>query len=457
MSELTFAETPEYQQKVLAQMLVAPHFKDVASSALTSEDFTTRTNQWFFEAIAGSQNGLSAITLKEELLRAAKAKTIPEDMVPRYVEAYRIIAQAPTPAETEYVTNHLIRFVRTQACKRAVLDSVDLLKEGEFGEIEKRIVAAANAGVDLLSNGLDYFGEYQGRIARRVNREIERKLSTGIPELDEATYGGLKTKQLGLAVGGTGRGKSLFLQWLAKVAVVLGKRVVYYTFELSEEDMADRFDALFAHIKPHDLQDHSATALKELSKYHKRFGSSLFIKEYPEDEATVHDIRAHITQLTAQGFMPDLVVVDYIDLLKPHRTYNDVTHEQTAVIKSLRGLSKSLNTRIWTACQLNRSGMAMETPDESAIAGGISRLFTCDIALFMAQTNDEREDEEMRLIIQKNRNGRAGKTLKLDTEYEFLTFYREKPLPEEETTNDQTGLTNQPGPAVPDNGDMQIL
>ena len=167
--------------------------------------------------------------------------------------------------------------------------------------------------------------------------------------------------------------------------------------------------------------------MRELSKYHKRFGSSLFIKEYPEDEVTVPELKAHLLQLTHQGFVPDLVIVDYLDLVKPHRIYHEKHTEQDAVVKALRGVSKSIDTRIWSAGQLNRGGLSMETPDESAIAGGISRLFTCDIAIFMAQTIEEREEEIMRLIISKNRNGRTGKTIKLDTEYEFLTFYRNPP------------------------------
>jgi replicative DNA helicase len=454
-----FAETADYERKVLAQMLAAPQFCEVAGNALSGEDFSTKINQYYFSKLSEAEIHLTPTTLKEEILKDARAKLIKKDDVSQYTESFRVVSQAPVPAEVDYINKHMINFIRRQACVRAVLDSPGLLEQGEFSEVERRIVEAANAGADIMSMGLDYFSGYQSRIANRVHREKERKLATGIPELDELTYGGLKTKQLGLTVGGTGRGKSLFLQWLARVAVLLGKKVVYYTFELSDEDMADRFDSMFAHIKPSGLQDHSSQALRELSKYHKRFGSSLFIKEYPEDEVTVPELKAHLMQLTAQGFMPDLVIVDYVDLIKPHRTYNDINQEQATVIKALRGLAKSLNTRVWTACQLNRSGLSMETPDEGSIAGGISRLFTCDLALFMAQTLEEREDEIMRLIISKNRNGRAGKTIKLDTEYDFLTFFK---APAEKDDDDDGGKSgtdaNPQGDDVQDEeGEMLVL
>lgn len=449
-----FAESEEFQRKVIAQMVAAPQFCDVAANALSPEDFSNKVTQYFFSKLGDAKIHLTPATLKEELLKDARAKIVDKDAIARYVEMYRVVTQPPVPAEVEYINEHMVNFIRRQACIRAVQDSSDLLKTGDFVELERRVTAAANAGADIMGHGLDYLGDYQQRVAQRVHREQERKLSTGIPELDDLTYGGIKSKQLGLCIGGTGRGKSIFLQWLAKVAVLLGKKVVYLTFELSDEDMAERFDAMFAHVKPHALQDHSSQVLKELSKYNKRFGSSLFVKEYPEDEVTVYDIKAYLMQLSAQGFAPDLVLVDYVDLIKPHRTYNNTAEEQSTVIKALRGVAKSLNTRIWTACQLNRSGLSMETPDESSIAGGISRLFTCDIALFMAQTLEEREDQLMRLIISKNRNGKAGRTIKLDTEYDFMTFYRPAAVTEE-AISDESDST---GSAVPDTtGDVLLL
>ena len=199
---------------------------------------------------------------------------------------------------------------------------------------------------------------------------------------------------------------------------------MYYTLELSAEDIADRFDSLFCHIKVSELKSSNESAYKQLHTYHSRFGNNLIIKEYPEDEATVHTLKAHYKQLAGIGVTPGLVIVDYLDLMKPHRNYNDINQEQAAVVKAIRGMSKEFNTRVWSALQLNRSGMAMETADETGISGSISRLFTADIALILAQTKDEKEDEVMRIFINKNRNGKAMRTVKIATDFEHMTFYR---------------------------------
>ena len=83
----------------------------------------------------------------------------------------------------------------------------------------------------------------------------------------------------------------------------------------------------------------------------------------------------------------------------------------------------------------------MENPDETAIAGALSKLFTVDVALFLAQTPAERLDEIMRIILIKSRNGIVGRTVKITTDFSYMIFYRgtgetlddDEPTPETHT------------------------
>jgi replicative DNA helicase len=428
MSEETFAYTEEYQAKVLAYMMRSSQFCTLASEVLEPEHFCNKALQWYFTNISTAAPRLTSVTLKEELIRAAKGKSLKEDEIPKFVEVYDTL-QMPIPIEEEeHLRLSMNRFVRTQSVKRAIIDSLDLIDKGDWDQIVDVVSEAASTGLDVLSVGHDYFADFEDRLSRRDQAELSRKLATGVPSLDEILYGGIKNKQLGLIAGGTGRGKSIFLEWLARVAILLGKKVVYYTLELSEDDVADRFDSLFAHVRPGDLKQQYSQVFTEVSTYAHKFGSSLIIKEYPADSATVNSLSTHFRQLCSMGIHPDLVIVDYLDLLKPHRTYNSSHEELDAITKALHGMSKDLNTRIWTATQLNRAGIVMETPDETAIAGALSKLFTVDIALFLAQTTEEREDEIMRIFVAKNRNGPAGRTVKIDTDYSFMTFYKPPPV-----------------------------
>jgi len=424
-----FSDSREYQIKLLAYMLNNHDFCTIAGDVLKDEHFSDKALQWFFETLRDAKVKLTSASLQQEMVKAVQAKTIREDEIDKYLEYFNFLKVKPLPVEEEHINNELGTFIRTQATKLALQDSWNLAKNEQWEEIVTKLQDAVNQGLDVLTLGNFYFQDYQQRLSDRLNAVKVERLPTGIPDLDDLMYGGLRLKQLGLVAGGTGRGKSIFLAWLAQVSILLGKKVVYYTMELSTEDVAERFDSLFTKVKINDLKTYNNAVFSSLSTMSSKFSDHLVIKEYPPDTATVGTLKAHLRQLAGVGFIPDLVIVDYLDLVKPHRTYNSSHEELDAITKALRGLAVEYATRVWTATQLNRAGMAMETPDETAIAGAVSKLFTVDFALLMAQTQEEREDELIRLLIAKSRIGPAGRTIKLDTDYSRMAFYRPPPIP----------------------------
>lgn len=423
MAEEVIMYSEEYQVKVLAYMLQNPNFSMIAKEAIEREHFANRALQWYFDTISGADAPLTPITLREELLKAAGKKIIKEHEVEKVAGYYSFIKQPVVPSEEQHIQDTFAKFIRRQAMKQAILESMDLIKKDAWDDVVEKVEAARNKGLDILTVGHRFFADFEQRLAARQNQDEVRRLSTGIPELDSLMYGGLKNKQMGLVVGGSGRGKSIFLEWLARIGILMGQQVVYYTLELSEEDISERFDALFCHIKPQELKSMNDKVYQELHRYHTKFGNNLIVKEYPEDEASINTIQAHYKQLASIGVQPGLVIIDYLDLMKPHRNYNDVNQEQAAVAKACRGMAKKFNTRVWSALQLNRGGMIQETPDESGMAGSISRLYTADAVIMMAQTREEKEDNVMRLFIKKNRNGPADRTVKITTDFEHMTFY----------------------------------
>lgn len=428
-----FSVTEDFQAKTLAFMLHNPEFCSVAADSLGSEQFTNKALQWFYKRL--SAKALSPVTLQEEMICAAKSKEIRQEDISKYVGLYEVIRKPPLPVEQEYISDKLGTFIRTQSVKQAILESLapgGLIEAGSWEEIAERVGQATQAGFQLQNLGSNYFERLIERVNSRATRQKSRRIPTGVPELDHLTHGGIKNKQTGLVIGGTGRGKSIFLQWLARTALMLGKKVLYITMELSEEDIEDRFDSMFARVRPHELNDYQQHVLQEIGKIATMYGDSLIIKHFPMDSATVGTFKAFVRQLSNISIMPDLVLIDYLDLIKPHREYNNRTDEQIAVVKAVVGFGQEFDISIWTATQLNRGGLIMETPDESAQAGSIERQFVADMVFWLAQTKDERADEIMRIVSSKNRNGRTGWSIQLDTQYEFMTFYREKEQLEEE-------------------------
>lgn len=419
-----FSYSEEYQVKILSYMLSDSQFCTIAKSYLDETQFANKSLQWYFKALSDPEKFHTPVTLQEDLLRAVKGKQIREEEIDKYVSVYSLMKVPPLPAEKEHISNTLDTFIRTQEVKKVLMNSFDLMENEQWEEIADQMAKAIQSGAAVKDNGQFYFKELKERLLRRINNAESSKIPTGIPELDLLLNGGLHNKQLGLVAGGTGRGKSVFLQWLAKTAVFLGKKVVYFTLEMPADSIAARFDSALAQVKMSDLNVYNKEVFERLSQYSESYGDRLVIKEYEADAATVGTLKAFVTQLTAQGFIPDLIIVDYLDLIKPHRRYKDQTQELDAITKALHGMAKGLDCHMWTATQLNRGGIVMENPDETSIAGALSKLFTVDVALFLAQTPNERLDEIMRIILIKSRNGLVGRTVKITTDFSYMIFYR---------------------------------
>lgn len=774
------AVTPEYQALILAEALQNPQFKDLLRDTVTAEMFADKALQFFFDTITQAPITLTKKTLKEELYKAAEAKKIRKEEIERYKEVFKAVKTPPSQAETEHIKATLTGFIRTQAMKKAILDSFDLVKNGEWDKAEQLVSEAANKGVDLLSAGHDYFSEFLERLDARDAQDEQHSLPTGIMDLDNQLNGGLKPKQFGLVIGSSGRGKcqtfdtpilmfdgtikpvqdvregdllmgpdslprkvlalgggvgdiytihptkgdpwgcnyehvltlvnssgrygkkgdiidiplcdymgksatfkntyklfsvgvdfqphktalevdpyflgvwlgdgakttdkigitkgdlaienvvrataekwglryrkyidkrskcpshhitgegsfpsagplkdalktcvtkdwgishryltgsreerlqllaglvdtdgylryggfeifqkhkpladsiaflarslgfkvttaekyckssktsevhgpyykcmiigdchtiptriarkkasprkqikkhnrtgftvtkgaparyygftldgdgrylmgdftvthnTLLLSWLARTAALLyGKTVFYFTLEMTAEDIASRFDSMITRVRPKDLKDTRQYVEGELTPLSQKYAKKLFIKEFVPGTTTVSAFVSYVKNMAAQGIVADLVILDYLDLIKPARSYDNPNQEMNATCVAICGLAKECNTRVWSATQLNRGGIVNDNPDETHIAGAIDKLFTVDVAITMAQTKAEREDKEMRLILTKSRNGGAGKSVKIETDFDFMTFYKAAIAMDKEKTQDE--------------------
>lgn len=433
--------TDDYQTKVLSLMLHNPDFCDVAKNHLKVEHFNNKILQWFYTTLAETNHHLTVITLQEELVKDAKGKAIKDDEVGEFVKTFGVVKERVIPAEQDYIRDKLGSFIKAQSIKRAMMDSViDLTQQEKWDEIVTVVQEAVSVGFDLEDLGLNYFDSVVERVAERAMETHDRRIRTGIDGLDNLTYGGIKTGQVGMLVGATGRGKSLLLQQLGKSAILQGKKVVYFTFELAAEDIAARYDSMFTQVTPQELNDYQEEVVNEVNRHGQTYGKNLIIKHFPADSATVHTLKDFCRRLAHVGLAPDLILVDYIDLMRSHRTYNDVHAETDAITKALVGFAAEFDAAIWTATQMNRAGLVSETPDEASMAGYIGKQYHVDIVLWIAQTREEREDEIVRLMLSKNRNGRVG-TINIGTNFKNMTFYDHDIEKKEEKEEETSGTT----------------
>lgn len=406
-----------------------------AIDLLKPEYFEDKVLVWYFQTIRDFfldyHKSPSKVVVKEELRKSAASGRIKDTEFRQYVEVFpKLWADVDS---ADYLIEQVVQFCRRQALRRAFLEyapKIDRADDQLWGEIQSEITDACGVGAHTMDLGTQYFKDYHERLHNRVIGEEKLIVPSGIRKLDEYIGGGLKAGQVGVWLGGTGVGKSIVLPHCGRRGVVEGLKVAHYTLELDDKDIAERYDAGWSSVALGDLAAQTKIVERRLASLGRQYGNSLIIKFYPTRTATLNTIRSHVRQLHSLGFKPDLLVVDYLDLLKPLTSYNDEYADLGAITADLRGLAGELSLPIWTATQVNRGGLNVEVVDLEHIGDSLKKAQIADIVVAICMTKEERQKNEARLYLAKNRNGPTGVTVKIETAYHRMCFCKQVPAPQ---------------------------
>lgn len=327
-------------------------------------------------------------------------------------------------------------FCRHKALEKAILESADLLEKGEYGVVEEKIRAATQIALtrDL---GINYFDDPKTRLLTIKNNNGQ--VSTGWQNLDKKLYGGFNRGELNIFAGGSGAGKSLFLQNIALNWALAGLNVVYFTLELSKELTAMRIDSMLTGISSREIFKHIDDIELKVSMAGKKAGV-IQIKELPA-QSTSNDLRAYLKEFQIQkNIKPDGLLVDYLDLMLPNNKRvnpSDLFIKDKYVSEELRNLAKENRQLLVTASQLNRGSIEEVEFDHSHIAGGLSKIQTADNVLGIFTSRGMRERGRYQLQFMKTRSS-SGVGSKVDLDFDKETL-RIVDAPEEDSYSSSAG------------------
>jgi replicative DNA helicase len=234
--------------------------------------------------------------------------------------------------------------------------------------------------------------------------------------------GGLGPGELGVIVAPSGVGKTWVLCALGAAAVKAGRSVVHYSLELSEHYVGQRYDTVFTQVPSANLKENKDDVLEKI----KRLKGKLLIKYFPPKGISSKKIEAHLEKMIAAGNRPDLIIIDYADLLLSHSNKSDSTYgEQGGVYIDLRGLGGELGIPIWTASQTNRSGIDSEVIEADKVADSYAKVMNADFIMSVSRKSKDKLNNTARFHIMKNRFGPDGITFpsKMDTNKGFIEVY----------------------------------
>ena len=409
-------EYTEDLQKLYIEFLLAEKDLFVRCNAITNSKYFTRKYQPVMDFIQEHVDGYNDLPTHEQI----KAKVGQE---------FDDVRDKITDDHKKWFMDEYEKFCRHKALEGAILESADKLERHEYGSVEQLIKDAVGIGL-AKDFGLNYWDDPAGRI--QAIKDNRGQNSTGWESLDKVLYGGFNPGELNIFAGGSGSGKSLFMQNMALNWSLAGKNVVYVSLELSEELCSMRIDAMVTNQSTKDVMRNADDTALKVRMSGKKAGVLQMIQM--PNGATINDIKAYIKEYQIQNDIKiDGLFVDYLDLMMPVSVKvnpSDQFIKDKYVSEELRNLAIELNILFVTASQLNRGAVDEVEFDHSHIAGGISKINTADNLIGIFSSRAMRERGRVQIQFMKTRSS-SGVGSKLDLGYDMNTL-RITDLDEEE-------------------------
>lgn len=341
--------------------------------------------------------------------------------------------------QPDFVLSQLDRFIQVRQLTQAVESAADSLHAGDLEAAQEALSATS------LVTKTDYPSVWlrdSDKWVSFLDQEEDSQFSSGVGIFDER---GISPRRgaLFLIIGPTGAGKSWWLNEMGKANVILThKNVLHITLEMDIEEVQQRYTQSFlgmteseviSHRVPvynHDTLGRFTTMtfnnivppsvagirkadLKEMLQPFQRRGQ-LLIQWFPTGMLTVPQLAAYLDMLDkTQGFKPDIVLLDYLDLMKTDS--RDLRVSTGVLTRELRGLAGMRNFALVTPTQGNRLSSTVRLVNANMVAEDWSKIGTADFVCTMSQTLDEKNIGIMRLLVAKARR-RQDKWIALITQ-----------------------------------------
>lgn len=375
----------------------------------------------------------------------------------RKAQAYERLLEnlfrARESVNAEYVLDSLNKFVRQQRLKSALIDAVEAIESrGDIDGAEHILQEGMKAQAVTFDRGLAL--DSPEDVAAVFDDPEEEGFELGISELDRV--GNIpRRKELFLFIAPRGKGKSWFVTHCCKQALMQRWSAVVITLEMSEKRYAVRFlqsffaitkdqarvrvtrlskdrdgalqDVLQEEIERTSMRDPDTRPeiLKRAKREFKR-RAPLRIKQFPTKQCTVETIEAYLDGLEREGFTPDLICVDYPDLMKTDAKNHRV--ELGAIVERIRGIGVARNAATVVVSQGNRESERARVVTGDMVAEDISKLATADVTATYSQTLEEYQLGLARVFVEKARNAEAKQTILVTQAYAMGQFVLDSAL-----------------------------
>jgi len=284
---------------------------------------------------------------------------------------------------------------------------------------EKRIFSIARSSVkqkfDSIKNVLSESWERFEKLHESGGKET-RGISTGFHELDNK-LAGLQKSDLIILAARPSMGKTTLAMDIARHVAGNGIPVGIFSLEMSSQQLVDRMLASEAKIDSWKLRTGKLSSDDEFQRLSHAMDKLSKAPIFIDDESmnNVLQMRAKARRLQSEHGL-GLIVVDYLQLMAPHKTKSDnLVQQMTEISRSLKTLARELDVPVLALSQLSRAvesrRPAIPKLHDLRDSGSIEQ--DADVVMFVYREAKYNEDTDRGnisdIFIEKHRNGPTGR------------------------------------------------
>jgi RecA/RadA recombinase len=298
-----------------------------------------------------------------------------------------------------------MKFCKQQELKKSIKQIQKIIDKGDIENYEEceSILRKALEHGDSKDDGMLVFEN----LKEVLSEDFRRPIRTGIEGLDEVMDGGLSKGELAVILAPFGVGKTTMMTKIANTAASDGNKVLQIFFEDNPKVIQRKHLACLTGVELNNLSLYKDEIIEKAEKVKDTLGR-LKLKKFPSDGTTIPIIRQYIRRKIAEGFRPDIVLIDYIDCVEPSKTYADVNVGEGSVMRQFESMLSELDIAGWTAVQGNRSSIKANVVEADQMGGSIKKGQIGHFIVSIAKSLDQKDEGTATMAVLKSRFGKDG-------------------------------------------------
>jgi len=404
------------ERAILGSLIVYPEIQKSITASLTTDDFYLQKHKIIYQTITDLVH--QGKTPNLHILKDALEKQGQLDAVGGTGYLFQLSDESVPPEIAYQIVDILKENTRSRKAFEKTKEILDKIKSKanpdevieetlrDFKELLKDNKTSIETFKSVLKNHLKEINE----ILKSPN--VIRGLPSGFYELDRLTSG-FHGGELTVIGARPGMGKTAFALNIAYNVASQGKKVLFFSLEMSKKQLSLRTYSMISEIPLSKIR----SGLLNDEEVEKITNSYLENAGVLEKMVLVDDVSylSDIMKIAYSMDNIDLIIVDYLQLIKTKNKYQMRYQELADIANSLKFLSKDLDIPVIALAQVNREveKKADKRPTLSDLRESGDIEATADVVMFLHREDyykkeNNTNDSIAEIIVAKNRNGESG-------------------------------------------------